>query len=317
MENRDHRIRGILYALVTITLWGFQAIFLKLSTDLIDPATVSWFRFLIAFVILFVYYLIRKPSFLRIIINPPFILVVAAFGLAINYVAFITGIKMTSPNIATLVIQLGPISLGMVGFFFFKEKLSYRQAIGFMLAGVGLLLFYIENLQQISGDSSNFRLGVLLVAISAMSWVVYAVFQKQLIKYYAAGELNLFIFGLPILLILPFVHLNQLTDLSFSGWALLIYLGLNTLVAYGCLTMAFKYLEASKISVMITLNPIITFITMGILTYLEVSWIEPEYFSVKIVATASLVLTGAFMAVAFTRPEKKKDIREFFGRKRY
>jgi len=315
MESRDHRIKGVVFTLITTTLWGFQAIFLKLSTEIIDPTTVAWFRFLMAFVILFVYYLIRKPSFLEIIIKPPFILVVAAIGLAINYVAFIKGIKMTSPNIATLVIQLGPISLGMVGFFFFREKLSYRQAIGFLMAGIGLLLFYFENLNQIGGDSSGFNLGVLLVVISAMAWVVYAVFQKQLARYFPAGQLNLFIFGLPALVLLPFAHIKELGDLSFLGWALLIYLGLNTLIAYGCLTLAFKYLEASKISVMITINPLITFITMGILTYLEVSWIAPEYFSVKIIATALLVIGGAIMAVAFARPEKKRDIRKFWGRK--
>ena len=105
---------------------------------------------------------------MKILKKPPLYLVVAAFGLAINYLVFNYGIKYTSPNIAVLVIQLGPISLGLTRFFFFKEKISYRQAFDFLLAGIGLFLFYLENLNQISGDTSLYSLGILLVAISAM-----------------------------------------------------------------------------------------------------------------------------------------------------
>jgi drug/metabolite transporter (DMT)-like permease len=118
-----------------------------------------------------------------------------------------------------------------------------------------------------------------------------------------------------VLLIAPFVHFSGFTNLSALAWVLLIYLGLNTLVAYGFLALAFKYLEASKISVMITINPIITFITMGILTYIEVSWIEPEVFTFKIIATAAVVLAGTIMAVVFAKPEKQRDVRGFFKKR--
>ena len=117
-----------------------------------------------------------------------------------------------------------------------------------------------------------------------------------------------------MLLLTPFIQLDVFTDLSPLAWGLLIYLGLNTLVAYGFLALAFKYLEASKISVMITINPIITILTMGILTYLEVSWIEPEIFMFKVVGTVLIVLCGAVMAFAFAKPENRRDVRSFFGR---
>ncbi len=315
MNYHEPRIKGIVFILITTFIWGFQAIIIKLITNLIDVVNIAWFRFVVAFSFLAIYYTIKKPSYLKILRRPPLYLVIAALGLAINYLAFNYGIKYTSPNIAVLVIQLGPILLGLVGFFFFKEMISYRQAFGFFLAGTGLFLFYLENLNQIDGDTSVFCLGVSLVAISALAWIVFAFFQKVLTKSYPTGQLNLFVFGLPILLLAPFIRLDGFTNLSTLAWMLLIYLGLNTLVAYGFLALAFKYLEASKISVLITINPIITIITTGILTYLEVSWIEPEIFTFKIIATAVLVLSGAIMAVVFSKPEKRKDYRTFFRRK--
>jgi len=315
VNYHDPRIKGIIFALITTIIWGFQAIVIKLTTDLVDVVNIAWFRFVVAFSLLAVYYAIKKPTYLKILTKPPIYLVIAAFGLAINYLAFNYGIKYTSPNIAVLVIQLGPISLGLAGFFLFKERISYRQAFGYLLAGAGLLLFYFENLNQIEGDPRVFSLGVLLIAISALAWTVFAFFLKVLTKSHPTGQLNLFVFGLPILLLAPFIQLNEFTNLSTFAWILLIYLGLNTLVAYGFLALAFKYLEASKISVMITINPIITIITMGILTYLEVSWIEPEIFTFKIIATALIVLTGAIMAVVFAKPEKQKDVRSFFKKR--
>ena len=60
----------------------------------------------------------------------------------------------------------------------------------------------------------------------------------------------------PVLLFLPFVNFASLAHLSFGYWALLVFLGANTLISYGCLSLALKYLEAGKVSIIIVLNPI-------------------------------------------------------------
>ena len=198
---------------------------------------------------------------------------------------------------------------------FFKEKISPRQRIGFLIAGIGLFIFYRDNINKLVGDADMYNMGVLWVVVAAMAWVVYAAFQKQLVKTYPAQQLNLFIFGLPVLLFLPFIQPSNFLDLDFAGWMLMIYLGVNTLIAYGFLAMAFKYLEANKISVIITINPIITFILIGLLTYFEVSWTEPEKLTTWGVFAALLVVVGAITAVAFAKPGKKKEITELLPKK--
>jgi LPXTG-motif cell wall-anchored protein len=106
------------------------------------------------------------------------------------------------------------------------------------------------------------------------------------------------------LLYLPFVNFANLAHLSFGYWALLVFLGANTLISYACLSLALKYLEAGKVSIIIVLNPIITFIIMGILTWLQVTWIDGEHFSVLSIAGALLALGGAILVV------RKKKIPE-------
>lgn len=313
---KDQRLKGVLFASITALTWGFLVIALKMSTTIMDPLTIVWFRFLVAFSILLVYYLIKKPSYLKILRNPPIYLVIASLGLGINYIAFLYGIKLTTASSAQVIIQIGPIFLGFVGLVFFKEKISLRQSIGFMIAGIGLFIFYRDNINKLVGDSDMYKMGVLWVVVAAMAWVVYAAFQKQLVKTYPAQQLNLFIFGLPVLLFLPFIQPSSFLDLDLKGWILMIYLGINTLIAYGFLAMAFKYLEANKISVIITMVPIITFILIGLLTYFEVTWIEPEELTTRGVFAALLVVVGAITAVAFAKPTKKKEITELLPKKK-
>jgi drug/metabolite transporter (DMT)-like permease len=104
---------------------------------------------------------------------------------------------------------------------------------------------------------------------------------------------------------LPFVNFASLAHLSFGYWVLLVFLGANTLISYGYLSLALKYLEAGKVSIIIVLNPIITFILMGILSWWQVSWIDGEHFSFLSVSGALIALFGAILVVRKKRIAKK------------
>jgi drug/metabolite transporter (DMT)-like permease len=312
MKALSNRTRGILFALTTAILWGFLPIVLKVATGFMDPLTIGWFRFLVAFSLLFVILGFRKPGHLKILTNPPLFIIIASLCLGINYLGFIYGLKLTTPGTAQVFVQAGPMLLGLVGFIFFKETLSPRQGIGFLIAGLGLLFFYRENLAQMVADEDMFSMGVVWVLIAAMAWAVYATFQKKLVRDYPPQQLNLFLFGLPVLLFLPFARFSGFYELSLVQWMLMLFLGLNTLVAYGSLSMAFKYIEASKVSIIVTMNPVLTFVYMGLLALWEVSWIRPEKLSVAGMSAAAMVLVGAIMAIVAAHPSKKKTLDQLF-----
>ena len=91
-------------------------------------------------------------------------------------------------------------------------------------------------------------------------------------------------------------------------WGYLIFLGINTILAYGSLGFALKYLEANKVSVIITLNPIITFILMLIFGILEVQWIVRENFTPITVIGAVMVILGTIFTVLKIRKKPKTVI---------
>lgn len=296
--------KGIYFASFTAFLWGFLAIALKVSLSTLPPITVTWFRFVIAFLVLTIFYLIYDKPKLKILKKPPLFALLAAICLGINYVGYISGINLTSPSIGQIFIQIGPVLLAVSGFVIFKEKVSIRQAIGLTVVIVGLAIFYNEQIINISGGIKEYKYGVALILLGGLSWASYAVFQKITVKSFDPMQLNLILFGLPAILLTPFVNFSQFAILSINDWLLLVFLGLNTLGAYGALAYAFKYLEANKISVIITLNPLITLAVMAILSYRQVSWIEPEVFTLLTIVGALTVLLGVILTVV----KKKKRI---------
>ena len=289
--------KGVIYSAITAFLWGLLAIALKVAVQEFDPLTLVWMRFSIAFVFILAWQLYRNPAALKIVVSPPLLLVVATLSLAWNYVGFMLGIHYTTPSNAQLFIQFGPMLLALSGVVIFKERFARMQIIGFAVALAGFSFFYADQLTAFFDGKKQYNLGVLFTLSGAVAWTGYAVLQKMLIKRYASSVLNLFLFGLPALLFIPFANLNPIFTLNWKWWLLLLFLGANTLISYSTLSEALRYLEASKVSVIIFLNPIITFSIMGVLTFMEVEWIVHERFSPVTIFGALLVICGAFLVV--------------------
>jgi len=302
----SNQSKGLLYTLITVLMWGVLAIALKVATKEIDSPTIVWFRFSLAFSALFAWMIIKSPKELKILYRPSWLIVISSLALAWNYMGFMLGIQYTSPSNAQVAIQSGPLLLALFGIIFFKEKISKVQIAGFLLSIIGFWIFYRQHVSAVPiGQESQYSLGMLITFSGAVAWAIYAAFQKKLVAHYPVGTLNVFIFGLPVLLYLPFVNFESLGHLSFGYGALLVFLGANTLISYGCLSLALKYLEAGKVSIIIILNPIITFLLMGILTSLSVDWIAGEHFSVLSITGALIALGGAILVVG---KKKKKEI---------
>lgn len=301
----QNHLKGIIYASFTALLWGVLAIVLKIIDNDLEPATIVWFRFVLAFIILASWQAIKNPSSFKLMVKPPLLLIVATLGLAWNYISFMMGIHYTTPSNAQLFIQLGPMLLAVAGIVFFKERISRLQTIGFAIALAGIVFFYRDQLLAFFDMKEKYNLGVAFIFTSAIAWATYAVLQKKLVQKHSIESLNLFIFGLPVLIYTPFINLEPLLHVSWITWALLLFVGLNTFFAYTFLSVALKLTDANKVSIIIILNPIITFICMDIFTRLDVKWIEHERFSAISILGAVLVIAGAILVAKKQRIAKK------------
>ncbi len=292
--------KGILSVCVTALLWGILPVFVEVALHFIDAQTMVWFRFTFAATILLLYFVFRKPNDLKSILKkfPPALLL-AGVCLGFNYFGYAKGLDYTSPSTAQVLTQIGPILLAIVGVVFYKEKFNTKQLVGIIIAFCGLVLFYFNQLKVMVDES--FNLGFLLIVFAAVSWVVYAINQKKLVKQYNTQLLNLFIYLIPALFYTPVANFSIFGNLNINQWLIMIFLGANTLLAYGFLAVALKHIEAYKVSIIITLNPIITVVVMSILYRMQVSWIQGEQLEPLSALGAILLLGGAVMSIYFSR----------------
>jgi drug/metabolite transporter (DMT)-like permease len=303
MYFQKNHSKGILYACITALMWGVLAIALKLMLNDLDPASVVFVRFSVAFIFLFIIHLIMDPGSLRIFRRPPLLLPVAALFLAYNYYGFIVGLKFTSPASSQVFIQIGPVCFAMGGILFYREMVTRRHLFGFLLLIIGFGLYYYGQVHGHAEHGRFFSQGILWLLSGGVSWSVFALIQKKLLKNYKASDLNLFIYGFCALLFLPFFNFHAAGSLSIPAWSNLIFLGVNTLIAYNCFALAMQYTEANKISVIITLNPVLTFVIMYFLGVFQVSWIAAEHFTIVNISGGFIALVGALMVVLL--PERK------------
>ena len=302
MNSFLNQNRGVIYASITALFWGFLAIALKVTLQFMPAVNIVWFRFLFAFSSLFIYLAFTQPKKLAILKKPPLLAIIAALGLSFNYIGFVTGLDYTSPTTAQIVVQIGPILLGFIGFVVYKERINRMQMLGFFITFSGLSIFYFNQIEGMLADKVNlFNKGFLWVIGAALGWVLYASLQKHLVKSFETQLLNLIIFAVPSLLFIPFVDFSLFVPLSLGQWLLMIFLGLNTVIAYGFLALAFKYTQVNKVSVIISVNPILTFLAMTVLFYLDVEWIETSLMGFLTFIGALLVIFGAILVIHFRK----------------
>lgn len=275
--NLSRRQKGLVAAITTATCWSTLALFLKYALIYSDPLTIVWYRMFVAFLFLLGWFIHKgKTKQLEILKTRPGLLLVAALCLAFNYLGFIKGVHYSSPANAQIFIQLGPLLLALSGLLFFGEKLSPKQILGALICTFGFSLFFWDRMAVNHEDPKSFLLGLTWVVAAALTWATFAGLQKKLLTLWKSSQVNVYIYMITSLVYLPWVNWSSLGQMSPGIHLLYIFLGLNTLVAYGCFSVALEYLPATQVSPIITMNPLFTLVFINVMDWLSWTFIPPN-----------------------------------------
>jgi drug/metabolite transporter (DMT)-like permease len=305
--------RGLALAAFTGVCWAILAIGLKYALQFTSSGTIVWIRMAWAALLLAAFFLIRNPKSIKNILKrTPLMAVGAAAFLATNYFTYIKGLEMTSASNAQIMIQLGPITFLLIGVFIFEEVLQFTQWLGVAIAlgGFGLfnwdqVLVTVAQAQNAlnSNASSTYLIGNAWLIVGAVSWAIFAAFQKRLIQkhHWKPQDLNLIIYMLSTVLLAPLANFSELLVLNFHQMFILFLLGLNTLLAYGAFAEANKLAPASYVSLIISCNPLLTIAIMKILEQIGSTIVTPEPILWRGYVGAALVVAGVSVAVSFKK----------------
>lgn len=286
---------GLALSLLTVFLWGILPIALAVTLQVLDVYTVTWFRFLVSFILLAVYLGWRKnlPTLERLRSTSWILLAIATLFLAANYILFLQGLALTSPANAEVIIQLASLLMGFGGLVFFKERYILPQWIGVGILTLGFALFFHEQLKNLITAHGQYLLGSGLIMLGATTWAVYALAQKQLLQSLSSFSIMLIIYGVCALLFTPFANPKTIFTLNPLHLGMLFFCALNTLIAYGAFAESLEHWEASRVSAVLALAPIVTLISVWLISVIAPTLIAPEHFSFIGIIGAVLVVTGS------------------------
>ena len=303
---------GLGLTLVTCLMWGVLPIFLKIILQHMDAVTITWFRLSIAALVLF-FILFRKRGVSRYKkLRGKYILlaVIAIFGVCGNYLIFLWGLDYLTPSGAEVVIQFAPMFLLIGSLIIFQEKFHPLQWAGVIIFISGLALFFNQSLSEIIGEFSGYSKGILLIILASLCWSTYALSQKQLLRNLSSPSIMLLIYIGGTLLLLPLADPVQVFQLNTALVFVLLFCAANTLIAYGSFSEALDHWEASRISAVLTVVPIITVVGMKIGSHYFPGFIHPESLNtLSIVGTFMVVIGSMVTSLSGRRKSDRQNLK--------
>ena len=256
-----------------VIFWGLSFIATKELLTEISPETIIVMRLLLAIVLLSSIIIYKKISFVidKENIKKIFVLsTVSVFHLWIQ----ITGLKFTSASNTGWIIGTAPIFMAILGYFYFKEKLSLSKVSGIVIAFSGLI-FLIGKGNPFKIDFIR-NIGDWLVLLSSFTWGVYSIINKKISLNFSPIKTIFYLFVIMLLVILPFninkQNLVSILNLSYLGWFNIMFLGLLCSgVSYVIWAYLLKEMSSVKVGAYLYIEPFITFIGARILLNEEIT----------------------------------------------
>ncbi len=286
---------GLALSLLTVMLWGVLPIALSITLQRLDVYTLTWFRFLVSFCLLACYLKWRGslPTVSQLRSTYWKLVAIATIFLAMNYVLFVKGLAITTPANAQVLIQLAPLLMGFGGLAIFKERYNLFQWIGISIITIGFVLFFNEQLSNLITAQTTYLFGSGLIVLASITWSIYALAQKQLLQSLSSAHIMLIIYGGCALMFTFFASPETIFTLNYLQSMMLIFCALNTLIAYGAFAEALAHWEASRVSAVLALAPLVTLLSSWLVSEVSPNLIAAEHFSLLGIIGAISVVCGS------------------------
>ncbi len=126
----------------------------------------------------------------------------SVFGVALNMLAFFEGLKYTSPIHGSLFMVLCPILILLISSIIIKEKITQRKVYGILLGLVGAIILIVHS--GTSNDKVASFYGDALIMLNAISFALYLVLVRRLMKKYHPITVIKWVFIFGAILVIPF-----------------------------------------------------------------------------------------------------------------
>ena len=247
--------QGYIYLLLTFVLWGSLYVVSKYTLGKLPPFTISFIRFVIAFLTLCVLQGTTKKKMDRR--DYKYVLLIGGAGYFIAVGAQLLGTKYAGASVASLINSLNPVTMTLFAMLLLGEAVALGKIAGICLALAGVYVILGTGRGEIGLN------GILLSLFSVVLWSVVSVMTRKVTQKYEPLQITRNSAGVAAVLYLPVclweVQAEGGIHPDLSCAAALAYMGiLCTGIAYLLWNKSLSVLEAGTCSAFYPVQPLVS-----------------------------------------------------------
>ena len=244
-----------LMLIASMTIFGTISIFVRNIS--VSSGELALYRAVLAAALLAAFLLLtgQRISLAAIKKELP-LLLLSGMAMGINWILLFEAYKYTTVSVATLSYYFAPVLVTAVSPLLFKEKLTGKQILCFVMSTIGLVL-----ITGIGDMGKGKDLVGILFGLGAAAFYATVVLLNKFIKNVGGIHRTFLQFLSAIVILLPYVLLSggiTLGALSGIGWVNLLIVGLlHTGVTYCMYFSSLKELPGQKAAILSYIDPLV------------------------------------------------------------
>jgi len=250
-------VLAYLFWIIALVLFSSLEVVSKPIMGQVDPFTMTFMRFFIGGLSLFVISsLVKRPDEKKMVKADFFkIIFIGCINTIFSMTMLQLSIKHSNASSAATLISTSPIFTAVFAYLIISEKISQRKKIGILLGLVGIITFGIGMLE---GDSLS---GILFGIVASVTFGLYSVLLRRHIARYGSLRCTAYSTLFPSLIyggILVLSGKLKIPTLDVQGWLIIAYLGIFvTGVAYYALLEAVNRMGATNAMRLFYVKPVV------------------------------------------------------------
>ncbi|MCI7606615.1 MAG: DMT family transporter [Spirochaetales bacterium] len=240
---------------LSMAIFGTLGIFTR--NIAVSSGELALYRAILAALLIFVYLKIRGEKIdYKFIKKELVLLILSGVAMGINWILLFEAYKYTTISLATLSYHFAPVIVTIVCPILFKEKLSIKEIICFLMSTLGLVM--ITGIGDF-GNNNN-TLGILY-GLGAAVFYATVILINKFIKNVEGIHRTFLQFLSAIVTLLPYVLLTSginVLSLNATGWINLLIVGLiHTGITYCMYFSSLKELPGQKAAILSYIDPLV------------------------------------------------------------
>lgn len=292
---------GYIFALLATILWSGNFIVARDIKDIVDPYSLSFYRWLVATLILLPFAILPLIKNIAIIKRHfLYLSIVSILGVSMfNTLIYIASHTSSALNLSIISITF-PIIVMILARLFFKESIGINKFFGILIVLIGVLLLITKGHISVLINIS-FNIGDLWVLLAAIAFAIYSI----LLRYKPEGlsmisfQLITFILGTIYLIPLYLIEFDTriIIDPTLNNITSILYIAIcSSLLAFIFWNKSIEILGATKAGMIYYTLPIFTGFLAFIFLDEKITYIH--IFSILLI----------FMGIYITNKNKKERL---------